>query len=99
MTDEQPNAAGDNGSSAHGARGPDRLDRRRFFRSAAALAMGGLSSTASLSQTDPEVTAVVPDATRELEAQTNRALRWAGPPLGNWVRARPGVDHSVVIVG
>jgi cation diffusion facilitator CzcD-associated flavoprotein CzcO len=35
----------------------------------------------------------------ELEAQTGRVLRWAGREPADWVRARSGVDHNVVIVG
>jgi cation diffusion facilitator CzcD-associated flavoprotein CzcO len=34
-----------------------------------------------------------------LEAQTRRAMRWAGRDPADWVRARAGVDHNVVIVG
>src|SRR5689334_20649179 len=99
MSDDRPNGTDATGPSAQHARGPDRPDRRHFFRSAAALAVGGLTSTPSLSQTDAASTAVIGDAARALEAQTARAMRWAGPPLGNWVRPRPGIDHSVVIVG
>ena len=35
----------------------------------------------------------------QLAAQTGRALRWAGRDPADWVRARAGVDHNVVIVG
>jgi cation diffusion facilitator CzcD-associated flavoprotein CzcO len=80
---------------------PGRMDRRGFFRRATALTVGGLSATAGLAQTNGagETGAESVDATSLLDAQTQRAQRWAGPVPGDWVRARQGVDHNVVIVG
>ncbi len=79
------------------------IDRRGFFRSAAALTVGGLGAATGLAQTasQPE-TAAAPasaDAARQLEEQTRSALRWAGRDPADWVRARTGADHNVVIVG
>jgi cation diffusion facilitator CzcD-associated flavoprotein CzcO len=82
---------------------PDRVDRRSFFRGAAVLAVGGLSTSAAIAQVAaPGSTAVATeraDASEQLEAQTRRMLRWAGRDPADWVRARAGVDHNVVIVG
>jgi cation diffusion facilitator CzcD-associated flavoprotein CzcO len=78
------------------------LNRRRFFRGAAALAAGGLSAPSALAQVGSASnasSAPSADATRELDAQTARALRWGGRDPANWVRPRAGVDHDVVIVG
>jgi FAD-dependent urate hydroxylase len=79
------------------------LDRRRFFRGAAALAVGGLSAPAALAQVGTAggtpSTADRADAPRQLEAQTARALRWGGRDPANWVRARAAVDHDVVVLG
>jgi len=79
------------------------IDRRGFFRSAAALTVGGLSAATGLAQTaSPPETAAPPasaDAARQLEEQTRSALRWAGRDPADWVRARTGADHNVVIVG
>ena len=80
---------------------PDRetygaIDRRRFFRGAAALTVSGLTAPAALAQ--PAATPST-DANRQLAAQTQRALRWAGRDPADWVKPRPGVDHNVVIVG
>jgi cation diffusion facilitator CzcD-associated flavoprotein CzcO len=77
------------------------MGRRAFFRGAS-LAAGGLGTSALLSlsplralaQETPSV-----DPADQLSTQTQRSLRWAGPDPGNWVRARAGVDHNVVIVG
>jgi cation diffusion facilitator CzcD-associated flavoprotein CzcO len=79
-----------------------RIDRRGFFRGAAALTVGTLSTTTGLAQTAPQPdspAAARPDAVQELEAQTSRAQRWIGRDPADWVRARTGVDHNVVIVG
>jgi cation diffusion facilitator CzcD-associated flavoprotein CzcO len=80
------------------------MDRRSLFRGAAALAVGGLSSPAAFAQTTsethgPSSAQAFADATAQLDAQTTRVLRWAGRDPGDWVRARPGADHNVVIVG
>jgi FAD-dependent urate hydroxylase len=72
------------------------LDRRGFFRGAATLTVGGLSASAGFAQTSSRVAA---DASEQLETQTRRAQRWAGGDPRDWVRARSGVDHNVVIVG
>jgi len=66
---------------------PSRIDRRSLFRGAAALAVGGLAAPASAA------------ASKELDEQTGRVLRWAGREPADWVRARAGADHNVVIVG
>lgn len=86
-----------------------RMDRRGFFRSAAALTVGGLTATAGLAQTTaqpqpaPATAASSPpagaDAAAALETQTANSFRWIGNAPGNWVRARADVDHNVVIVG
>jgi FAD-dependent urate hydroxylase len=81
---------------------PSRLDRRRFFRGAAALTVAGYSTTAGAQTATQTATAGAPvsaDAARELEEQTQRAQRWIGREPADWVRARSGVDHNVVIVG
>ena len=80
-----------------------RIDRRRFFRGAAMLTVGGLSTTAALAQQGgpdgPTRGAAATDAARELEAQTQRAQRWLASDPADWVRPRSGADHNVVIVG
>jgi FAD-dependent urate hydroxylase len=81
-----------------------RLDRRGFFRGAALLAVGGLSTPAAVAQVGDPQPAPAPapgpaDAAAQLEAQTARTLRWAGRDPADWVRARSGADHNVVIVG
>ncbi len=82
---------------------PNQIDRRGFFRGAAMLTISGLGATAGLTQTngprDSATDAEPADASEQLEAQTQRAQRWAGRDPANWVRARAGVDHNVVIVG
>ena len=82
---------------------PGRLDRRGFFRGAAALTLGGLATTTALAQTEAPVPAAAPapsaDAARALDEQTRNAQRWIGREPADWVRARTGVDHNVVIVG
>ena len=40
-----------------------------------------------------------PAQPRTLETQTSNAQRWIGRDPADWVRARTGVDHNVVIVG
>jgi len=82
----------------------NRIDRRKLFRGAAALAVGGLGAPAALAQGPSEAsgassTPASADASKELDAQTSRVLRWAGRDPADWVRARAGADHNVVIVG
>ena len=81
----------------------DQINRRRFFRGAAMLTIGGLGATAGLAQrNEPRGSATnteLADASEQLEAQTQQAQRWANRDPANWVRARAGVDHNVVIVG
>ncbi|HVY67118.1 MAG TPA: SidA/IucD/PvdA family monooxygenase [Gammaproteobacteria bacterium] len=82
----------------------NRIDRRRFFTGAAALTVGSLGARGALAQvTSPPPTAApaTPSASalEQLEAQTRRALRWAGRDPADWVRPRAGVDHNLVIVG
>ncbi len=80
---------------------PGRIDRRGFFRGAAALTVGGLGTSAALAQTEAPAAAPPPsaNAARQLEEQTRNAQRWIGREPADWVRARAGVDHNVVIVG
>jgi cation diffusion facilitator CzcD-associated flavoprotein CzcO len=100
MTDDRKPTHAD--EKTHTARADGQIDRRRFFRGAAALAAGALGAPAALAQVDaasggqPTPSA---DAARELETQTAHALRWGGRDPANWVRARAGVDHNVVILG
>jgi cation diffusion facilitator CzcD-associated flavoprotein CzcO len=77
-----------------------RVDRRTLFRGAAALTVGGLGAATGLAQAQAPA-AATPSAggTAALEEQTRKALRWAGRDPANWVRARSGADHNVVIVG
>ncbi|HUQ53380.1 MAG TPA: FAD-dependent oxidoreductase, partial [Gammaproteobacteria bacterium] len=77
------------------------LDRRGFFRGAAGLAVGGFGATTALAQTGA-TTAGAPasaDAAKQLEEQTQSAVRWAGREPADWVIPRNGADHNVVIVG
>jgi FAD-dependent urate hydroxylase len=74
------------------------------FRSAAALAVGGLTAPAVLAQTPsatggPSTAPASAEASKELDTQVSRVLRWAGREPADWVRARAGADHNVVIVG
>jgi cation diffusion facilitator CzcD-associated flavoprotein CzcO len=83
---------------------PGRIDRREFFRGAALVTVGGLSAPAALGQVGAAQGVAASglggaSAAEQLEAQTRRALRWAGRDPADWVRARTGVDHNVVIVG
>src|SRR4051812_6533972 len=82
----------------------NRIDRRRLFRGAAALAVGGFAAPVALAQTAADTgsassTPASADASKELDEQTSRVLRWAGREPADWVRARAGADHNVVIVG
>jgi cation diffusion facilitator CzcD-associated flavoprotein CzcO len=96
MTDatQEENAPGDD-------RAPNHLDRRGFFRGAAALTLGGFGVAAERTQPEAQTAAapVSADAARVLEEQTQSALRWIGREPADWVRPRAGVDHNVVIVG
>jgi cation diffusion facilitator CzcD-associated flavoprotein CzcO len=81
---------------------PNQMDRRGFFRGAAALTVGGFGAAAELAAPEAQTTAAAPvsaDAADELQAQTQSALRWLGRDPADWVRPRAGVDHNVVIVG
>jgi len=87
---------------------PSRIDRRGFFRGAAALTVGGLTAANAFAQpaprTAPQPAAPAPGAARaaaeaELEELTRKARRWLPRDPADWVRARTGVDHNVVIVG
>jgi cation diffusion facilitator CzcD-associated flavoprotein CzcO len=84
-------------------REPLKIGRRGFLGGAATLTVGGLGATSGLAQIAPqrESTAAPAegDAAAALEAQTGRAMRWAGRDPADWVRARAGADHNVVIVG
>jgi hypothetical protein len=76
----------------------DALDRRGFFRGAAALTLGGLSAGKLQAQTadaDPRTDYVA----SLLHAQTQQAQRWGGNDPADFVRPRRGADHNVVIVG
>jgi cation diffusion facilitator CzcD-associated flavoprotein CzcO len=79
---------------------PNPIDRRGFFRGAAALTVGALGATA-LAPADAQTAEapVNPAAAERLEEQTRSALRWIGRDPADWVRPRTGVDHNVVIVG
>jgi cation diffusion facilitator CzcD-associated flavoprotein CzcO len=79
-----------------------KLDRRGFFRGAAALTVGTFGTATGLAQTTPQpgsTTAPPAGAAQQLDAQTNDAQRWIGAAPADWVRPRAGVDHNVVIVG
>ncbi len=79
----------------------NRLDRRGFFRGAAAAAVGSLGVSTASAQSSAQRAAFESggSAAERLDAQTRDAHRWLGPDPGNWVRARAGADHNVVIVG
>lgn len=88
-------------SSAQTGERPGNIDRRGFFRGAAALTVGGLGAATAIAQTSDRggSNAAGADAAARLAAQTERAQRWAGRDPADWVRPREGVDHNVVIVG
>jgi cation diffusion facilitator CzcD-associated flavoprotein CzcO len=69
------------------------MNRRSFFIGTG-LAAGSVVSVRAHAADPP-----APDAHELLKAQTQRALRWAGRPLADWVRPRSDVDHNVVVVG
>lgn len=84
---------------------------RRGFLQRAGITAGGLGAGALLVGNSAQLVAAepltavasaaptAPDAAAQLEAQTQRILRWQSPAPANWVRTRPGVDHDVLIVG
>lgn len=80
---------------------PNRLDRRGFFRGAAALTVGGLATAAEVARPEAQTGAApeIADAAEQLEQQTQSALRWTGRDPADWVKPRAGADHNVVIVG
>jgi cation diffusion facilitator CzcD-associated flavoprotein CzcO len=80
---------------------PRQIGRRGFLRGAAALTVGSLGTTAQLDRPEAQPAAAPAPAAPllNLEEQTRRALRWLGRDPADWVRARSGVDHNVVIVG
>ena len=106
MTDERHNtteSGPDTLGPAH-SHVPGHIDRRSVFLGAAAFTVGGLSAPAALAQvaatpSEPVVGPQNADAGERLAAQTRRVLRWAGRDPADWVRARAGVDHNVLIVG
>jgi cation diffusion facilitator CzcD-associated flavoprotein CzcO len=77
------------------------MNRRKFFRGAAAVTVGGLSAATGRTQpgTPGAPSAPPADADARLETQTRDAMRWIGREPADWVRARAGADHNVVIVG
>lgn len=98
MTDKQKEAA------AEDSRAPRvGIDRRSFFRGAAGLSIGSLIAAGAAGQIAPtgarSVEAEADAGTAQLDAQTRRALRWAGQDPADWVRPVAGADHNVVIVG
>jgi len=82
---------------------PGAIDRRGFVRGGAMLTISGLSATVGLAQTsglrDSPAGTQPANPAAQLDAQTQRAQRWSGRDPANWVRARSGADHNVVIVG
>jgi len=80
---------------------PSPIDRRDFFRGAAALTVGGIAAATEIAAPEAQ-TAAAPEpaaAAQQLEEQTQSAQRWIGRDPADWVKPRPGVDHNVVIVG
>src|SRR6185295_10353355 len=78
------------------------LDRRDFFRGAAALTAGGFGAALEIAPPAAQTTRAEPEragAAELLEEQTANALRWNGRDPADWVRPRADVDHNVVIVG
>jgi cation diffusion facilitator CzcD-associated flavoprotein CzcO len=107
MTHERQNTTGSDQDVPTATPAPDapgRIDRRSLFRGVAALTVGGFAAPAALAQvaaprSDNAPAPAAADAAGSLAAQTGRSLRWAGRDPADWVRARSGVDHNVVIVG
>src|SRR5262245_13650336 len=78
------------------------IDRRKFFRGAAALTVGGFGAGVEVTAPEAQTKRSAPelaDAAEQLDEQTQSALRWIGRDPADWVRPRTGVDHNVVIVG
>jgi cation diffusion facilitator CzcD-associated flavoprotein CzcO len=102
MTDRRKPASGID-SKTRSSSSTGQIDRRGFFRGAAVLTLGGWSATAALAQpgrpSGADADPARPSPSDALEAQTQRALRWAGRDPADWVRARAGAEHNVVIVG
>jgi cation diffusion facilitator CzcD-associated flavoprotein CzcO len=101
MTDQQErNPPAESPTTApQAADAPAALGRRAFFRNAALLTVGSLGATMAPAQTGAQGGSSAPDAAATLAVQTQRAQRWLGREPADWVRARSGVDHNVVIVG
>jgi cation diffusion facilitator CzcD-associated flavoprotein CzcO len=78
---------------------PGQMDRRGFFRGAAAVAVGSLGAATGVAQAPTGTPAAGAGAAAQLDTQTSNAFRWIGREPADWVRARSGVDHNVVIVG
>jgi len=81
---------------------PTQIDRRGFFRGAAALTVGGFGAAVEVATPDAQTARAAPelaDAADHLEKQTESAMRWIGRDPADWVRPRAGVDHNVVVVG
>jgi len=96
MTDERPKTT----DSAPATPEAAKIDRRSVLRGAATLTVGSLTAPAALAQVaEPADAGASANTNAQLEAQTRRILRWSGPDPANWVRARAGADHNVVIVG
>lgn len=102
MSDEQQPTK-NSGSSPPDTATPGQMNRRGFFRGAAALTVGSIAAPAVADQApapnQPVAGAPRADADRALAEQTSRSLRWAGNAPADWVRPRAGVDYNVVIVG
>jgi cation diffusion facilitator CzcD-associated flavoprotein CzcO len=101
--DQQP----ESNEAGRAPQGDAQMDRRRFFRDAAAVTVGSLSATVAFAQpaappapaAPPSTAPVSGGAADQLETQTSNSFRWIGNAPADWVRARTGADHNVVIVG
>src|SRR5262245_41653576 len=82
---------------------PKRAMNRRSFFLHGGMTAGALGAGALTAQFLPArargADAPLSYPAELLNAQTRRALRWAGKTPADWVRPRPGADHNVVIVG
>src|SRR5262245_32334249 len=78
------------------------MNRRNFFLRGGMTA-GGLGAGALTAQFIPArargADAPSADPAELLNAQTRRALRWAGRTPADWVKSRPGADYNVAVVG